>query len=128
MRSTMLVLADDPEVVNEVTTAAREAGFGVSPGRFHELAIDSLTRVHAGVVLVHVGHEGADSIAFSALAQFRGAKVFLFTRRNGTPEERARVSLVSSRSSFPVLEYSDVAELIAAVVKEYGAARWELGC
>ena len=116
MRSTLLVLAGDQEVLNEVAAAARDAGFTVSPSRFHELAIDSLTRVPATVALVHVMHEGADSIAFSALAQFRGTKVFLFTNRNGPIEEHARVSLVSSRSPFPVLEYSgSPAELVAAV-------------
>ena len=116
MRSSMLVLAGDPDVLIEVSGAARDAGFTVTPGRTHELAIDSLTRVHADVALVHVNHEGADSIAFSGLAQYRGARVFLFSRRNGSPEERARVSLISSRSIFPVLQYSgDPQELIAAV-------------
>lgn len=116
MRSALLLLADDPDEVIEIAGAAREAGFQVTPGRAHELAIDSLTRVHAGVVLLHVQHEGADSVAFSALAQYRGAKVFLFANRDGPAEERAQVSLVSSRSPFPVLTYSGRAsELIQTV-------------
>lgn len=116
MRSTLLLLANDADAVIDIAAAAREAGFQVTPGRAHELAIDSLTRVHADVVLLHVGHEGADSVAFSSLAQYRGARVFLFANHDGPAEERAQVSLVSSRNPFPVLTYSGVApELIASV-------------
>lgn len=116
MRSTLLVLVHDQGVQSELTAAAEDAGYGVATGRYHELAIDTLTRVHADVALVHVSHEGADSIAFSALAQFRGTQVFLFADRNGPVEERARVAIISSRSPFPVLEYSgNAAELLAAV-------------
>lgn len=115
-RSTLLVLAEDAELLITIVNAAREAGFTVSPGRYHELAIDSLTRVPAEVALVHVQHDGADSIAFDALAQYRGTRVFLFTHRDAPPAERARVSLVSAQSPFPVLVYSgDPAELIAQV-------------
>ena len=114
--TTLLILAEDADVLTAVSNAARDAGFTVSPGRYHELAIDSLTRVRADVALVHVQHDGADSIAFDALAQYRGTRVFLFSNHAGTPEERARVSLVSSHSPFPVLAYTgDPAELIAAV-------------
>jgi hypothetical protein len=121
MRSTLLLLATDPDEVIEVAGAAREAGFQVTPGRAHELAIDSLTRVHADVVLLHVQHEGAESVAFSALAQYRGVRVFLFANRDGPPEERAQVSLVSSRSPFPVLMYSGLAsELIQSVQSALG--------
>lgn len=115
-RPTILVLATDPQVLTAVVNAAREAGYAAQPGRYHELAIDSLTRAPADFALVHVDHEGADSIAFEALAQYRGTRVLLFAARAGNPEERARVSLVSSRSRFPVVVYTgDAAELIAAL-------------
>jgi hypothetical protein len=120
MRSTLLLLVDDNHLLTDLTYAARSAGLTAVPGRHHELAIDSLTRVHSEAVLIHVTHEGADSIAFNALAHYRGTKVFLFARRDGSEEERARVALVSARSPYPVLQYTTGAELIAAVKDALG--------
>lgn len=112
MRPTLLLLATDPDVLIDVASAARQAGFLVAPARYHELGIDALTRVDAEVALVHVQHDAADSIAFRGLAEHLGTKVFLFSRRNGPPEERARVAIVSATSTSPLLEYGLASELI----------------
>lgn len=116
MRSTLLLLVTDPDVLIDVAQAARDAGYVVVPGRHQELGVDAISRIEAQVALVHVGHEAADSMTFAALAQKVGMRVVLFTRREGGLEERARVSIVSARSPFPILEYgADASELIQAV-------------
>ena len=116
MRSTLLLLVNDPDVLIDVAQAARNAGYVVIPGRHQELGVDALSRVEAQVALVHVGHEAADSMTFAAFAQNRGMRVVLFTRREGGVEERARVSIISARSPFIILDYeNDASELIQMV-------------
>lgn len=116
MRSTLLLLVTDPDVLIDVAQAARNAGYVVVTGRHQELGVDALSRVEAQVALVHVGHEAADSMTFAALAQNRGMRVLLFARRDASVEERARVSIISARSPFPILEYgAGAGELIQLV-------------
>lgn len=112
MRSTLLLLATDPDVLIDVASAARDAGYLVAPGRYHELGIDALTRTQARVALVHVMHEAAESPAFAALAAQLGTEVLLFARRDASPGERARVATVSAVTTAPVLEYAGAAALI----------------
>ena len=123
MRSTLLLLANDPDVLIDVAQAARNAGYDVVPGRHQELGVDAVGRVGAQVALVHVGHEAADSMTFAALAQNLGLHVVLFTRREAGMEERARVSIVSARSPFPILDYgTDAGTLIQAVDRKHGGS------
>ena len=116
MRSTLLLLVTDPDVLIDVAQAARDAGYVVVPGRHQELGVDALSRVEAQVALVHVGHEAADSMTFAALAQTLGMRVVLFTRRSAGVDERARVSIISARSPFPILEYgTEAGDLIQRI-------------
>lgn len=115
MRSTLLLLATDPDILIDVASAARDAGYLVAPGRYHELGIDALTRTQARVALVHVMHEAAEAMTFIALAQRLGTEVLLFARRGAPPEERARVAAVSAVSPAPLLEYESAAALIQAM-------------
>lgn len=112
MRSTLLLLANDPDILIDVANAARDAGYLVAPGRYQEHGISALSRVSAIVALVHADHEAADSLTFAGLARHLGTEVFLFARRGGSAEQRARVASISARSPFPVLEYEDPAELV----------------
>lgn len=121
MRSTLLLLATDPDVLIEVASAARDAGYLVAPGRYHELGIDALTRTQARVALVHVMHEAAEAAAFGALARQLGTDVLLFARRDASPEERARVTAVSAVSAAPVLEYESAAALIQTMEQRRAA-------
>ena len=123
MRSTMLLLAHDPDILIDVATAARQAGFQVAPGRYQEHGTDALARVQASVALVHIMHEAAESIAFGALALQQGTTVLLFATRDGPPIERARVSIIGGASSAPILEYrGNAAELVQEVEKRMKAA------
>lgn len=112
MRSTLLLLATDSDLLIDVATAAREAGYLVAPGRHHELGIDALTRTQARVALVHVMHDAAGAAEFDALAKRLGTQVFLFARRTASADERASVVTASARATAPLLEYDDPAALV----------------
>mgnify|MGYP006144695667 CR=1 len=112
MRSTLLLLATDPDLLIDIASAARDAGYRVAPGRHHELGIDALTRTQARIALVHVMHEAAAALTFAGLAEQLGTQVVLFARRDASPEERARVVTVSAVVTAPVLEYAGAAALI----------------
>ncbi|MBA3889515.1 MAG: hypothetical protein H0X64_03195 [Gemmatimonadaceae bacterium] len=118
MRSTLLLLATDPDVLIDVANAARAAGYLVAPGRYHEPGIDALTRTQARVALVHVMHDAANAVAFAGLASHLGTQHFLFARRDASPEERARTAAVSARATAPLLEYDEAAALIQEMERQ----------
>lgn len=117
MRSTLLLLATDPDILIDVANASRDAGYLVAPGRYHETGISALSRVSPMVALVHTSHEAADSLTFAGMARHLGTEVFLFARCGGTPEERARVESIGARSPFPVLEYGGAAAELVRMVE-----------
>lgn len=123
MRSTLLLLANDPDILIDVANASRDAGYLVAPGRYRETGISALSRVSSMVALVHVEHEAADSLTFAGLARHLGTEVFLFARRGGSAEQRARVASISARSPFPVLEFGEDAAELVRLVDERRATR-----
>lgn len=122
MRSTLLLLATDPDVLIDVANAARMAGYDITAGRYREMGIDALARVEAQVALIHVEHSAASSREFAALADRTGTRLVLFSNRPLTDEDRIRITPVSERTRTPILEYgSEAAELIQALEKTVNA-------
>lgn len=102
---TLLLLTTDDAISISLANAIREAGYTLVPGRVYEMGIDSLARANPQVVLVQVGHHAADSIAFQAAAQNAGARVLLFSVPTTDVGYRALVTMLSTRSPYPIVEY-----------------------
>ena len=120
---TLLLLTIDSGITIDLASAIRQAGFTLVPGRAHEMGIDSLARANPQAVLVQVGHPAADSIAFAAAAQRSAARVLLFSVPSDDVGYRTLVTMLGSRSPFPIVEYDgDASPLLRQLALADGTA------